>query len=122
MNKDHPLLNHLFVSFVVFIVSLGILFGFIAITQDVFVNPQRYFAGGMTPAQLEELVILIGGVLASFSVSVVLYLLATSRTRTELTVANTTRFLAISREQFRRLYDNAPVPYVTLNAKGEIGQ
>lgn len=122
MNKDHPLLNHLFVSFVVFIVSLGILFGFIAITQDVFVNPQRYFAGGMTPAQLEELVILIGGVLASLSVSVVLYLLATSRTRTELTVANTTRFLAISREQFRRLYDNAPVPYVTLNAKGEIGQ
>lgn len=122
MNKDHPALNHLVVSLIVLIASLGILFGFLAFTQDVFLNPQRYFAGGISPDTLEQMVILVAGILASLSVSIVLYLLATGRTRTELAVANNTRWLAISREQFRRLYDNAPVPYVTLNAKGEIGQ
>jgi len=122
MSKEHPVLNHLAVSFIVLIASIGILFAFLAITQDVFLYPERYFSGGITLAQLEQLVILISGILASISVSAVLYLLATRRTSTELTVANTTRWLAISREQFRRLYDNAPVPYVTLNAEGEIGQ
>lgn len=58
--------------------------------------------------------------LVSISISLVVYLFLTNHTKIELSVWESTRWLAISREQFRRLYDSAPVPYIMLNSNGEI--
>jgi PAS domain S-box-containing protein len=107
-------------SILALITSLGVIFLAIYLAQDVFINPQNYFNGNLSASQLQLAIISVSGIIVSISISMVVFLLLTYRARTDLAVWKSTRWLAISREQFRRLYDSAPVPYIMLNSEGEI--
>jgi hypothetical protein len=117
MAKGHPILNHVAYSIISFFVSIVVIFLTLFLAQDVFINPQRYFSNNLSPSELELMIVSISGVVISISISFVIYLLGTARTRTELSVWKETRWLATSREEFRRLYDGAPVPYLMLTTK-----
>ena len=52
--------------------------------------------------------------------SYIIYLLLTYNTRFDLEIWNATKKVALSKEQFKRLYENAPVPYLLLNKNAEI--
>jgi PAS domain S-box-containing protein len=120
MSKSHPVLGHILSSILALVISLIVVFFSLLLSQDILANPQRYFAESLTETELLLMIVSVSGVIVSISISLVIYLLGTSKTRTELSVWKATRWLATSREEFRRLYDGAPVPYIMLNNKGEI--
>jgi PAS domain S-box-containing protein len=120
MFKSHPLLHFIFVSILALLVSLGVSFLVIFLAQDILYEPQKYLLFNSSPSQIQFVIISTAGVIVSISISLITFLILSSNARAELSIWKSTRWLAISREQFRRLYDNAPIPYLTLNNKGEI--
>lgn len=118
--ESSPLLRHIAISSAVLFVLIFIVFVSFLLIQDLLEYPERYFGPEYSPADIQFLVFHFLGILLSVLISYVLYLLLASRTRAELFAQHENKWLAISREQFRRLYEGAPVPYVTLNEKGEI--
>ncbi len=118
--EGSPLIRHIAISSAVLFILVFIVFASFILIQDLFQYPARYLPSEYSPADVQFLVFHFLGILVSVLISYVLYLLLTSRTRAELFALHENKWLAISREQFRRLYEGAPVPYVTLNEKGEI--
>jgi PAS domain S-box-containing protein len=120
MQPTHPLKKHLAVSGGV-ILTLGIIF-FIAyeILRDRFLNPERYAVGALPSAEMQFFFISISIIIVIVLIGYIAYLLLTAKTRAELWVYRETEHLVYSRDQFQRLYDEAPVPYITLGENGEI--
>lgn len=118
--ESSPLLRHIAISSAVLFVLVFIVFVSFLLIQDLLEYPERYFGSEYSPSDIQFLVFHFLGILLSVLISYVLYLLLASKTRAELYAQHENKWLAISREQFRRLYEGAPVPYVTLNEKGEI--
>ena len=120
MDKSSLLKEHLKKSLTILFVFLVIIFLSFPLVQNVLKNPQIYFSAGLGVADIELFIVYIALITISVLITYVIYLLLTSRTRTDLMVLKETMSLNASREQFVKLYDEAPVPYVTLNAAGEI--
>ncbi len=99
---NNTLKKHFFISFVALIVLLGLVFLASFFTKDI--------------------VVFYSLILTSFLSSLVIYLLLASNTRVELKVIKETENLTATLDQFIRLYESAPVPYVMLNSKGEINR
>ena len=120
MKKTLLLTEHLTITIVILAVLLCAIFLSFSLVQDVLKNPQVYFSANFSAEELQffiaYILIVIVAVLASF----VIYLLLTLRTRAQIMILNATKSLESSRVQFVKIYDGAPVPYVTLNGKGEI--
>jgi PAS domain S-box-containing protein len=120
MPSKHPLIKHLGLSFLVLLISLFVLFLTVNFIEDIFESPQNYFDGSMTQARVETIIIYGAGVAISILFALTIYLLLTGQTSTELYTQSTTRWLATEREKFRRIYDDAPVPYLMLDSEGKI--
>lgn len=118
-NKD-LLTKHLFFCSIVLVILAGLLFLSLSLVEELFAHPNKYFFSNFSSSEIQRAIVSISLIVVSVLVSYLLYLLLSLKTRTELIVRRTTRNLAKSREQFVRLYENAPVPYITLNEKGEI--
>lgn len=120
MRKNILLAEHLTISLTIFFIMLGFVFLSFSLLENVLTNPQRYFDTELSPTEIQFLIVHISLIVISVLVSYVIYLLSASHTRTQLVVLNTTKSLASSREQFIKLYDQAPVPYIILDEKGQI--
>jgi PAS domain S-box-containing protein len=109
--KKDLLIRHLTISLVVF----GVLFIVFSLFLLPFIqnistgDPQTYFV-----------IVFVSLILVCVLISYVVYLLLTSKTRAELLSWEKVKELAVSKEEFVRLYESAPVPYIMLNKKGEI--
>jgi PAS domain S-box-containing protein len=88
--------------------------------QDILTKPQIYFNTNLSPEEMQFIVVRISLIIISVLVSYIIYLLLSLRTRTELAVVGATRSLTVSLDQFEKLYEEAPVPYIILNKAGEI--
>jgi len=120
MKKSLLLTEHLTISSVVLCILLGLVFLFFYVTEDVLSRPQIYFSTDLSSAEVQFLIIRIALVLISVLVSCIIYLLLSMHTRTELAIIGATKSLNTSLEQFEKLYEEAPVPYIILNEAGEI--
>lgn len=120
MQKNNPVIHHLIRSLIALGISLGILFLSFFLIQKIFAIPNLYINSDLTLTEAQNYAITLLIIVVSVLIAYIVYLLLTSKTRSELMVWNETRWLAISREQFRRLYEGAPVPYITLDEKGGI--
>ena len=120
MSEAHPVFQYLKVAFIVLCLSLGVTLGLFYFVADVLGNPASYRLEYIPKEQLELYLLALAGLLASISVFAVFYMALGSKARQELAIWDATRWLAVSREQFRRVYEAAPVPYLTLDERGLI--
>lgn len=120
MRKNILLVEHLTISLVILFVLLGLVFSSFFLVQDFLANPQKYLSTELTSVEMGITVSHTLLIVVSVLISYIVYLLLSARTRTELAVLGATKSLTASLEQFRKLYDGAPVPYIILNEKGEI--
>jgi PAS domain S-box-containing protein len=120
MKKRLLVAEHLSISLAVLSILCGLIFFSFSLIQDVWNNSQRYFSSGLSVSETQFYIVYMALVLISVFVSYIIYLLLTSRTRAEIMATNFTKSLSESLDQFRKLYEGAPVPYIILNKKGEI--
>ncbi|OHB08297.1 MAG: hypothetical protein A3I19_01610 [Candidatus Zambryskibacteria bacterium RIFCSPLOWO2_02_FULL_38_13] len=120
MRKSLILTEHITISSTILIVLLGIVLVSFSLIKDVLINPYRYFSTGLSLEEIQFFVVYTSLIVICVLISFIIYLLLTLRTRAELMILKATESLDASREQFVKIYDGAPVPYVTLNDKGEI--
>ncbi|MEK7635455.1 MAG: PAS domain-containing sensor histidine kinase [Patescibacteria group bacterium] len=120
MKKNLLLVEHLSISTVVLVILFGLIFSSFSLIQNVWTDPQRYFSSELSVSETQFYVVYMALVLISVFVSYIIYLLLTLRTRAEIMVLDKTKSLLISLDQFTKLYEGAPVPYIILNKKGEI--
>lgn len=90
-------------------------------SRDLFTNPQKYFYG-LSPTEVQFTVVSLSLILSSILISFVVYLLLASKTRVELKVIKKTSDITLLLDQFIRLYEGAPVPYLMLKSKGKISR
>lgn len=114
--------EHLSVSLVVLLILFSVAFLSFFLMKDFLMDPKKYFNTELSTAEIHFLIIHVLLIIASVLVSYVIYLLLSLRTRTELEVLGATRSLTASLEQFTKLYDEAPTPYIILSEKGEISE
>lgn len=88
--------------------------------QSFVKNPSEYVKGGFLNFDLQFSIVFIGLIIIIVLISYIFYLILTFNSRSELVVWEKTKSLALSKGQFMRLYESAPVPYVMLNKNGEI--
>ncbi len=74
----------------------------------------------MLPSELNLFLIDILLIISSVLVSYIFYLLLSSKTRAEFIAGRITRSLYASLGQLESIYEEAPVPYLTLDNKGNI--
>ena len=120
MKKSLLLTEHLTISVVILFILLGIVFSSFSLVQNILNDPHRYFSGDISVSEIQFYVVYIALVVVSVLFSYIIYLLLTLRTRAEIMVINRTQSLSASLDQFKKLYEGAPVPYLILNEKGEI--
>jgi PAS domain S-box-containing protein len=107
MPKINLYTKHLLYTFLFLVVLTGIVFLFRPLISNNLVTSQTAFV---------LLIIIV--VLVSY----IFYLLLTFNTRFELEIYGATKSLALSKEQFKMLYESAPVPYIMLNKNAEISE
>lgn len=120
MKKDNIWKEHLTIASVVLLILLGMVFLSFSLVQNILSNPLRYFNSEFSLTEIQFLIVYISLIVVSVLVSYIIYLLLSMRTRTKLMVIDATKSINVSLEQFTKLYDEAPVPYVILNDAGEI--
>jgi len=120
MRKNILLAKHLTISLVVLSIMIGVIFLAFSLISSILSDPHKYFNTGLSGEELQLVIIRLLLIVTSVLVSYVTYLLLSSHTRSELIVFNATKSLNASLEQFARLYEEAPVPYIILNEAGKI--
>lgn len=112
--------KHLLITFFFLLLLTGSLFSFSGIIRNILINPSQYFKTSLSITEFNFLIVFIGLIIISVLASFVFYLLLTFRTRFQLQIWNATKTVELSKEQFKKLYDNAPMPYIMLGKNAEI--
>lgn len=120
MRKNFLIVQHLTISLAILSVLLGIVFLSFSLVQNFLRNPKRYFFTDFSIEEIQFTIVYVSLIVTSVLVSYVIYLLLSSKTRTDISVLNTTKSLQKSKELFEKLYEGAPVPYIILSKDGEI--
>lgn len=120
MKKFFPVAKHLILSIAILLASLFLVFLSFYFFGEVLNNPGKFFSFGLSSLELQSVVIKISIVIICVLIAYIVYLLLLSRSRLELAVSAITESLTDELERFEKLYEEAPMPYILLNEKGEI--
>ena len=117
--------KHIVISAVVTVVLLILLYSITPFLIKLFLNPQEYlgFIGlfkDFTNTELQIAILCILSYKTVVLIGYIVYLILTSYTRSELISGYKTRDLSASKDELEDLYENAPVPYLTLDKDGDI--
>ncbi len=119
--KKKLVATHISLSLIVAGLLAFILYAVTPAIVEFFSSPQKYLP--LTEESALTFQITALGIMAYIVIGFigyVVYLLLTSKTRAELIANYITKDLADSRLQLEELYENAPVPYFTINSEGLI--
>ena len=115
--------KHLITSLTIVIVLTAVLAVISPVALDLFANPQKYILGlfpDLVLSNFQAVALSISWYITIVLIGYIIYLLLTSRTRAELIANLRTEKLSASKAELEELYENAPVPYLTINKDGEI--
>src|SRR3989344_7158737 len=119
-NRAKLYTKHLLTSFFLLFILVGSLFLSTDWIRGILANPYQYFDVNLPLDEVYFTVVFLSLITVAVLLSFIFYLLLTFHTRFELEIWNATKSIALSKEQFRKLYDNAPVPYIMLGKNAEI--
>lgn len=122
MRSKFILVRHVVSAAIALCVLLGLLYFSFPWSSRVLNEPQAYLRTDLSPVEFQSNTIYLLLITICVLVSYITYLLLLSRGRYEFMTLVTTRSLRSSLEELEKLYEEAPVPYVLLNQKGEIGK
>jgi len=124
-NSTGSSLKHLFISFFVTAILVSGLYSLTPTLISLFQDPEKYinFIGPFTlfdasDIQLYAFLVLMYTV--SVLIGYVIYLILSSSTRANLISNFKTKKLQSAKHQLEELYENAPVPYFTIDKNGDI--
>lgn len=117
-NKDINIRHALFSLLSLVILFLLVYFSFSWINKIASENNNFLF--GSSVDLINEYAVRILVITVSVLVSYIIYLLLSSKTRATLVAEEMTKSLYASLEQMSNIYEEAPVPYMTLDNKGVI--
>lgn len=120
MKKSLLLTEHLTTASVVLIILLGVVLASFSLVGDILVNPQKYFSSDFSVSEIQFVIVYTLLIISSVLIAYIVYLLLSLRTRAELVASGITKSITGPLEQFTKLYQEAPIPYITLNEEGEI--
>ena len=120
MQKNGVLTKHIFISILAFIILYVLVHLSFILVQKILPNLEKYFGGKISSLEANLLLIDILLVISSVLVSYIVYLLMSSKTRAELIAAKITQSLYASMGQLKSIYEDAPIPYLTLDNEGNI--
>lgn len=112
--------EHLTISLTLFVIMLVVIFASFTLIKDFWLSPGKYLLTDLSNQEIQFGVFYISLIVNIVFLTYIIYLLLASGTRTELSVLEATKSLEKTRQQFEKLYESAPMPYITLNKKGEI--
>lgn len=118
--EQNPLSKHLTVAVTALILSLALFLAAFLFLNNLIANSETFFLSEVSSYDFLYRVTLVSFIANAVLIAYIAYLLAAAKTRTDAVVWEVTRGLERSREQFRMLYEGAPVPYVTLDKDGNI--
>lgn len=118
-------LKHFLISLFIIVIFVVPLYFSIPFVMDLFLNPQNYFIFDkffVNYSVSDFQVFVLCTVFYGFVVFVgyIAYLLATSSTRANLISDYKTQSLSAAKNELEELYENSPLPYLTINKNGEI--
>lgn len=111
---------HVIASFVILFMLIGALFVFRGFILDMITNPPLFLIDDLSASEVNSQIVFLTLTIIIVLVSYIFYLLLTYNSRFELIIGEETKSLAFSKEQFKKLYESAPVPYVLLDKDGNI--
>ena len=114
------MLKHLFIAATILIVMLGSIFLSFPLLEDIWNEPNIYFHTELSREDIQFNTVFTVLITTIILVCYIVYLLLSLNTRAGLLVASSTKELTLHLNQFKRIYEEAPVPYITLNNKAEI--
>jgi PAS domain S-box-containing protein len=106
--KNSLFAEHITISIVILAVLSGLAFFSFPVLDDILVGDMQF------------LIFRIPIIFVCVLVSYIVYLLLSLQTRAELVAFHIAKPLTSSLEQFEKLFEEAPVPYLILSRKGEI--
>ncbi len=118
-------LKHLSISLLVMAIFTIPLYFSTPYLIDFFLNPQKYIEFGSlfvsySVSDIQILILSITFYTLIVLVGYIVYLLATASTRAELVSNYQNKDLLASKFELEELYENAPVPYLTIDKEAEI--
>lgn len=120
MRKFTLVIKHLLITLTSFLSIFLVLQIFSRAVAEGWLSPDLFKGIALTQEEslLFSLNVLI--ILSSVLVSYVIYLLTASRSRAELWAEQKTKSITSSLTQLKHIYEDAPVPYITLDKDGNI--
>lgn len=117
--------GYLAVSITLAVIFAVILFLLTPSLTNFFLNPQGYFGldvflPNFTSTDLQLMILKISSYALIILIGYITYLLLTLSTRSEMLSEKKTRNLLSAKFQLEELYEDAPIPYLTINKEGEI--
>ena len=119
-NETKTAFQHALISllcFLIFVILIQVVF---PLLKEQIANLVLFIGPGTTLLETSYLVIYILLISLCATVSYALYLILTANTRAKLVAFGRTKILFDLLEQFRSIYEGAPVPFITLNNRGDI--
>ena len=120
MPPSKSYLKSLLYSLVVLILLLGVLFFSRSFIEKVVSNPLDYFNSTLSLTDIYFAAVFIALIVIAVLFSYIVYLLLGYKTRFDLEIWSATKDTALSKEQFKKLYESAPVPYILLDKQALI--
>lgn len=116
------LFKHFIIFLTIFIILISGIFSALYFDQDEYKTPYDFIYNEFVSGDVKSLTIFIYSLLLSFLFAYVLYLLLTTKSRVGYLVEKKTGEMTGTLAQFIKIYEEAPVPYITLDKNGVIKQ
>lgn len=111
--------KHAIISLFAFAMLFILIRLFFPLIQDLMQSPER-FGIDLGPAEMNFFLVNSLLIISSVFLSYIIYLILSGQTRAELAAMWMAKSLYVSLEQLKNMYEGGPVPYLTLDKKGNI--
>lgn len=120
MRNTGTSIKHALISLFSFGIFFGLIRLFAPVMREILEKPQNYFDTDLSAGEFNLFLMHTLLITSCALFSYVIFLILSAKTRAELVAGIMTESLNLSLDQMMAMYEGAPVPYITLDKKGNI--